>query len=76
MAPMTHPPDTLTVQVNGKPQQLPQGSSVAELLVLLAVPVTRCAVEVNRCVVSRSAHGSHLLAQGDELEIVTFVGGG
>jgi sulfur carrier protein len=37
---------------------------------------TRVAVEVNLEVVPRGKHQTHVLRDGDRLEIVTFVGGG
>ena len=36
----------------------------------------RVVVELNRDIVSREAHGSTKLNEGDALEIVQFVGGG
>jgi len=68
---------TLGVTVNGQPQQLPAGATVAALLATLSPPPRGpCAVEVNHEIVPRSQHGSRALADGDEVEIVTFVGGG
>jgi sulfur carrier protein len=49
---------------------------VADLLVALNLPTTRVAVEVNRQLVRRAAHASHRLAAGDQVEVVTLVGGG
>jgi thiamine biosynthesis protein ThiS len=46
------------------------------MLSLLGVDPRKVAVERNRAIVPRSAYGSLALAEGDELEIVHFVGGG
>jgi len=62
--------------VNDEVRELPDGATVADLLTLLALPGTRCAVEVNRQLVRRAQHGEHRLAEGDVLEVVTLVGGG
>jgi thiamine biosynthesis protein ThiS len=35
-----------------------------------------CAVEVNRMLVPKRRHEQHMLLEGDQVEIVTFVGGG
>ena len=34
------------------------------------------AVEVNRAIVPRAKHESHVVSEGDTIEIVHFVGGG
>ena len=36
----------------------------------------RVAVEVNREIVTRSAHATHTLADGDSVEVVQAIGGG
>lgn len=66
----------MTLTVNGKPQEVAEGSTVAELLRLLGLPPARVAVERNREIVPRATFGQVQLAAGDRLEIVTFVGGG
>jgi sulfur carrier protein len=50
--------------------------SLARLLEELQIRAGRVVVELNRNIVSREAHGSTLLKEGDTLEIVHFVGGG
>jgi len=68
---------TLGVTVNGQPHELPAGATVAALLATLSPPPKGpCAVEVNREIVPRSQHAARRLADGDAVEIVTFVGGG
>jgi thiamine biosynthesis protein ThiS len=62
--------------VNGAPQRLPAGSTVADLLEHLGVDARRVAVERNRAIVRRAQHDSVALAEGDRVEIVGFVGGG
>jgi len=62
--------------VNGERKDLPDGLSVAGLLRHLGVRPERVAVERNGAVVKRARHGEERLADGDVLEIVTFVGGG
>jgi len=67
---------TVHVTVNGQPRELPAGTSVAALLAQLAPPGRPCAVEVNREIVPRSQHATRALAEGDAVEVVSFVGGG
>ena len=62
--------------VNGERTELPEGLSVAALLRHLGVRPERVAVERNGAVVKRARHAEEILAPGDVLEIVTFVGGG
>jgi len=64
------------VTVNGEARELPSGTTVAALLSQVAPAGKPCAVEVNREIVPRSAHGARTLADGDAIEIVGFVGGG
>jgi sulfur carrier protein len=53
-----------------------QGTSIAGLIGELGLSGRPVAVERNREVVPRALHASTLLAAGDCLEVVTFVGGG
>ena len=49
---------------------------MADLLRELELEPGRVAVERNRGVVPRATHSATKLQAGDELEVVTFVGGG
>jgi len=64
------------ISVNGEAKDVPDGTTVARLLDLLAVSRQGTAVEVNRTLVPRSLQAGHALAAGDAVEIVTLVGGG
>src|SRR4051812_25002855 len=67
----------LMLSVNGAPHAVPaEAMTVAELLAQLGVDAKRVAVEVNRELVPRSRHAQTRLAAGDEVEVVTLVGGG
>ena len=66
---------SLTVTVNGRPRTVDVGSTVGDLVREVAAAAA-VAVERNGDVVPASEHGSTPLADGDRLEIVTFVGGG
>jgi len=65
----------MNVYVNGELREF-GGTSLAELITLLELPVTRIAIELNREVVRRSAWDSTVLKDEDRIEIVHFVGGG
>src|SRR5262245_6501878 len=66
----------LSITVNGEPRQVPPNQSVAELLDQLHYDRRRVAVEVNRVLVTAAEHPERRLAAGDQIEIVTLVGGG
>ena len=68
--------DMLSITVNGEPRRVEVGSSVADLVESLGIPLTKVAVERNLEIVPRSTLADVTLAQGDTLEIVHFVGGG
>lgn len=65
-----------TLTVNGEARELPAGLSVADLLGRLGFDPHKVAVEVNQDVVPKAQHGQHRLGAGDQVEIVTLVGGG
>jgi thiamine biosynthesis protein ThiS len=66
----------VTVIVNGQRRELSGPLTVAELLGKLELPSRGVAVEVNLEIVPRSRHAEFALSDGDQLEIVTLVGGG
>ena len=70
------PVPTLNIIVNDARQTVPAGTNVESLLELLGVQPRFLAVELNRRVVPRGDHRQTLLAEGDQIEIVTLVGGG
>jgi len=66
----------MEVVVNGQTRTVPQGTTVAALIRELGLGDRRVAVECNREVVPRAEHATTVLAAGDKVELVTFVGGG
>ena len=62
--------------INGDTKQVASETTLAELLDDLQVNRQQVAVEVNAEIVPRESHESHALADGDQVEIVTLVGGG
>jgi thiamine biosynthesis protein ThiS len=66
----------LNLIVNGEQTRLAEGIHVVELLDKLGLKPERLAVEVNRRIVRRAEWASTALAEGDNVEIVHFVGGG
>ena len=68
--------DSVSIVVNGDARAVAAGTTVAALIDVLGVGDRRVAVERNREVVPRAHHATTVLGDGDQLEIVTFVGGG
>jgi sulfur carrier protein len=64
------------VIVNEEPRKLPAEATLAELVALLGLGPRRIAVEVNREIVPRASYASTILHDGDQVEIIHFVGGG
>ena len=65
-----------TILLNGEPYQLEGAISLQELLRTLELGDEKVAVERNREIVPRSLFSSTALQEGDQLEIVHFIGGG
>ncbi len=65
----------LNLTVNGVRRRV-DAATVAELLFALGIEPKMVAVERNRAIVPKSLYRSTILADGDALEIVQFVGGG
>ena len=72
----TATPKTIEIVLNGEPRQVPEGSSLEELLGFLGIDASRVAVERNREIVRKSAWAEARIVAGDQLEVVWFVGGG
>ena len=66
----------MRVFVNGESKELSGTPCLSELITQLDLPAARVAVEVNRVVVRRKEWSNTMLHDGDQIEIVHFVGGG
>jgi sulfur carrier protein len=72
-------PAPLKIQINGQPRTFAGLSSPVNLRLLietLALKADRIAVEHNGQIVSRATWNQAHVSDGDQLEIVHFVGGG
>ena len=66
----------MTITLNGDKHELATPVTVAQLLQQLDIDARRVAVELNLAVVKKAAYDSSVINDGDEVEIVNFVGGG
>jgi thiazole synthase len=66
----------LSLKINGEQHQLAGPMSLDQLLASLGLDPAKIAVERNAEIVPRSTYGTVALGEGDQLEIVHFIGGG
>ena len=64
------------ITLNGESREWPRPQSIEHLLLDLNLDGRVVAVELNRLVVKRGRYVDTLVDDGDEVEIVSFVGGG
>jgi len=68
--------DLIRLSVNGESMDIPAATTLAALLAWLELDTRKVAIERNREIVPRSTYATTILAPGDALEIVHFIGGG
>ena len=67
---------TSGIRVNGEHRRINGGITITEMLNELGLDPHRVAVERNLAVVERSKFAETMVEDGDDYEIVHFVGGG
>ncbi len=68
--------ESASVTVNGERRHAASGTTLAELIAEIGLDPLRVAVERNLEIVPRSTFESVIVEDGDDYEIVHFVGGG
>ena len=66
----------MQVTVNGEKQNIPEAITAAGLLEQLKIIPERVVVELNMAILKRAQLSLSVLKEGDQVEIVHFVGGG
>jgi thiamine biosynthesis protein ThiS len=66
----------LTIRLNGEPHELAGPITISALLDALGIDPRVVAVEHNLRIIRRDRQADTMVAEGDEIEIVNFVGGG
>lgn len=66
----------MIVTVNGKSQDVPAGTTVADLIEKLGLGKGAVAAEVNQKLIPKRNHRETTLVEGDTVELVSLVGGG
>lgn len=70
------PATELTIHVNGQERRVAAGTTLQALIRDLGLDKAACAAEVNRKLVPKREHAARELQPGDQVELVTLVGGG
>jgi len=76
MAPERSRASLLNLRINGEHREVVDNLSLRELVTQLDLTPERIAIELNQNVVRRTEWPSTVLKEGDQVEIVHFVGGG
>lgn len=66
----------MTIRLNGEPFEIAGPVTISELLATLKIDPRIVAVEHNVAVIKRQQYDATMVGEGDEIEIVRFVGGG
>lgn len=66
----------MNITVNGQPLVVAEGATISDVLREQAVRTDLVAVEVNLEIVPKQMHAETVLCEGDQVEVVTLVGGG
>ena len=66
----------ISVTVNGDPRRIAAGATIAAMLREIGIDPARVAVELNLAIVPKSTLEAVPVSDGDQYEIVHFVGGG
>jgi len=70
------PESVLKVLVNGEQKEIEPGTRLRTLVSELELKPDRIAIELNRRILRKADWDSTELAEGDAVEVVSFVGGG
>lgn len=73
---MDEAPQQLPVTVNGQPDFVLAGETVAELLIQRKIPAKGCAVAVNAEVVPHMLWSATVIHENDKIEVLTATAGG
>jgi len=66
----------MLIMLNGDRHEVPDNSTLSDLLATLDMQNRRFAVEINEELIPRSEHATHPLRANDQVEIVQAIGGG
>lgn len=64
------------ITLNGDAHSAEPGDTAADLLRRLDLDAGKIALEINREIVPKTAYADTKVREGDEVEIISFIGGG
>lgn len=68
--------NTITIQLNGEEKKIDPEITLAQLIQYLELDGKHIAIELNENIIPKSQLTQTSLQQGDQLELVTAIGGG
>jgi sulfur carrier protein len=66
----------MNITLNGTQKDLPSDHTLSQLLADLQLPAETVVVELNTLIIHPDFYSETTLTEGDEVEIIRFVGGG
>lgn len=66
----------MNITLNGKQKDIPSPYTLTQLLTSLELPAETLVVELNTIIIQPDSYGATNLSEGDQVEIIRFVGGG
>ena len=66
----------IQVFINGKKRYFSKNNNLFSLLNFLKIKKNGIAIEINQIVVPKSQYKNKIIKNGDQIEIVQFIGGG
>lgn len=66
----------MQIIVNGVEHEVSEDTNVIQLLEKLDIKPERIALEINLTVINREDYHSRTIHEGDQVEIISFIGGG
>ena len=67
---------SILVKINGEDKSIPQNISILKLIEMYKLNKDRVVIELNKNILKKDQYGKITIKSSDEVEIVTFVGGG
>lgn len=66
----------MNILLNNRPEKLFDGLTIRKLLEQKKIKNKYFAVEINKKIIPKSHHATHVIKDGDKIEIITAMGGG
>ncbi len=76
MRPYPCVPFFMQILCNGQQREISGDDSLSALLDSLALPADSVVAEINTIIIDRDQYETTLLVDGDQVELIRFVGGG